>query len=176
MRIEEEEARLRAKKQEEKRKRKEQRVAVVTELKTVAVQRRGEAQRLLQALLAGAAEERYHLSSLSTISKLAVWLLKTIHIHSQPFLPIRYQQEESEKRIRLEQQHKEEMERKRVERVAEEVSLRDKLIRNVQQLEQRRKEVQRELVLRDLSQTSSSQQGRPSSNIPSAVVVPHHHQ
>ena len=179
MRIEEEEARLRAKKQEEKRKRKEQRVAVVTELKTVAVQRRGEAQRLLQALLAGAAEERliyHHLSSLSTISKLAVWLLKTIHIHSQPFLPIRYQQEESEKRIRLEQQHKEEMECKRVERVAEEVSLRDKLIRNVQQLEQRRKEVQRELVLRDLSQTSSSQQGRPSSNIPSAVVVPHHHQ
>lgn len=175
MRKEEEEAKVRAKKQAERRKRKEKRVAVVTELKTVAVQRRGEAQRLLQTLLAGAAEER------SPLMYHSVPLL-TITYHSVPyfmllsFLTTRYQQEEAEKRIKLEKQHKDDVERKRLERVAEEVSLRDKLIRNVQQLEQRRKEVQRELVLRDISQTSSSQQGRSgSSNIPSAVVVPQQH-
>lgn len=185
MRREEEEARVRAKKQEEKRKRKEQRMAVVTELKTVAVQRRGEAQRLLQTLLAGAAEDRLPLAYSPPLSltqyttfKLAILCGLAINSHFRPFLSaIRYQQEEAEKRIRLDQQHKEDMERRRLERVAEEVTLRDKLIRNVQQLEQRRKEVQRELVLRDISQTAgSSQQGRPSSNIPSAVVIPHHHQ
>ena len=48
----------RAERQEERRKRKEQRMTVVSELKNVAVQRRGEAQRLLRTLLAGAAEER----------------------------------------------------------------------------------------------------------------------
>lgn len=55
---EEESARRRAKRQEGRRKKKEQRLAVVADLKSVAVQRRGEAQRLLQTLLAGAAEER----------------------------------------------------------------------------------------------------------------------
>lgn len=57
-RREEEEARRRAKRDEKRRKKKEERMAVVTELKNVAVQRRGEARRLLQTLLAGAAEER----------------------------------------------------------------------------------------------------------------------
>ena len=57
-RREEEAAKRRAEREERRRKKREQRVAVVTELKTVAVQRRGEAQRLLRTLLAGAAEER----------------------------------------------------------------------------------------------------------------------
>ena len=58
MKRDEEEARKQAKKQEERRRKREERVAVVAELKSVAVKRRGEAQRLLRALLAGAAEER----------------------------------------------------------------------------------------------------------------------
>jgi type III secretory pathway component EscU len=68
------------------------------------------------------------------------------------------------------------VERQRRERVAEEASLRDKLIRNVQQLEQQRKEIQRELVLRDMSgrPSSSSQRRRSRHEVPSAVVVPRH--
>ena len=54
-----EEARKRAKRREEKRQKRERKAAVVAELKTVAVRRRAEAQRLLRALLAGAAEERW---------------------------------------------------------------------------------------------------------------------
>ena len=57
-RREEEAARRRAEREERRRKKREQRLAVVTELKNVAVQRRGQAQRLLHTLLAGAAEER----------------------------------------------------------------------------------------------------------------------
>ena len=210
MKRDEEEARKQAKKQEERRRKREERVAVVAELKSVAVKRRGEAQRLLRALLAGAAEERslcttvyhclpfpatpYHSLPLHTTfchfpllailyaipyHSLLVYSLplpipcNSLH-HFQSLTATRYQQEEAEKRVRLEQQHKEEMERKRMERVAEEASLRDKLIRNVQRLEQRRKEIQRELVLRDISK-GSSQHGRPGhagSSIPSAVVVP----
>ena len=172
MKRDEEEARKQAKKQEERRRKREERVAVVAELKSVAVKRRGEAQRLLRALLAGAAEERSPCTT--ACHSLFYVIFSVIHNHSLPFPTTRYQQEEAEKRVRLEQQHKEEMERKRMERVAEEVSLRDKLIRNVQRLEQRRKEIQRELVLRDLSK-GSSQHGRPGhagSSIPSAVVVP----
>ena len=59
--------------------------------------------------------------------------------------------------------------------MAEEAVLRDKLIRNVHQLEQRRKEVQRELVLRNISSGSSSQESRGASGIASAVVIPRHH-
>ena len=62
-----------------------------------------------------------------------------------------------------------------MERVAEETSLRDKLIRNVQQLEQQRKEIQRELALRDRSERSSSSRRRRSRHdVSSAVVVPRH--
>lgn len=57
-RREEAAAKRRAEREERKRKKREQKVAVVTELKNVAVQRRGEAQRLLRTLLAGAAEEK----------------------------------------------------------------------------------------------------------------------
>ena len=57
-RREEEAAKRRAEREERRRKKRKQRVAVVTELKNVAVQRRGEAQRLLRTILAGAAEEK----------------------------------------------------------------------------------------------------------------------
>ena len=95
--------------------------------------------------------------------------------HLLPLPTTRYQQEETEKRVRLERQHRATVERQRRERVAEEASLRDKLIRNVEQLEQQRKEIQRELVLRDMSgRSSSSQRRRSRHDVPSAVVVPRH--
>ena len=68
--------------------------------------------------------------------------------------------------------------------MTEEAVLRDKLIRNVQQLERRRREVQRELVLRNISESRSSREdrrGRSSrdhshgaSGVSSAVVIPRH--
>ncbi|CAI8057883.1 A-kinase anchor protein 17A, partial [Geodia barretti] len=153
-RREEEAAKRRAEREERRRKKRKQRVAVVTELKNVAVQRRGEAQRLLRTILAGAAEEKY-------------------------------QQEEAEKRARQEREQREEAEQRRRERVAEEGVLRDKLIRNVHQLERRRKEVQRELVLRNISESGSSsrdrrrrsprEHGHGASGVSSAVVAPRHH-
>ena len=83
----------------------------------------------------------------------------------------RYQQEEAERRERVEREQREAAEQKRREKVREEASLRDRLIHSVHQLEQRRKELQRELVLRDNSQEVSSRQRRESA-IQSAVVVP----
>ena len=102
----------------------------------------------------------------------------------------RYQQEEAQKRIRLERQQREEAEARRREKVAEEAGLRDRLIHNVQRLEQRRKEVQRELALRKRRSRSRSRsrerEGRrrgersgrrhhsSSSIVPSAIVIPRH--
>ncbi len=55
----------------------------------------------------------------------------------------RYEEEERERDILVEKKRKE-------EKMREEEELRDKLLKNVQQLEQRRLEVQRELSLRTL--------------------------
>ena len=94
----------------------------------------------------------------------------------------RYQQEEAEKRARQEREQREEAEQRRRERVAEEGVLRDKLIRNVHQLERRRKEVQRELVLRNISESGSSSRDRRRRSprehghgASGAVVAPRHH-
>lgn len=51
----------------------------------------------------------------------------------------------------------------------EEASLRDKLIKNVQQLEQRRRELERQLYVRDSSTDSTS------NHLHSAVVLPREH-
>ena len=85
MKRDEEEARKQAKKQEERRRKREERVAVVAELKSVAVKRRGEAQRLLRALLAGAAEERsLCTTACHSLSLLFYVLFSVIHNHSLP--------------------------------------------------------------------------------------------
>lgn len=60
---------------------------------------------------------------------------------------------------------KEKMEKIRLEKLEEESVLRDKLIKNVQQLEQRKIEVQRELLLRSLTAEGPPQ-------LKSAVVIP----
>lgn len=57
--LEEEKALKRARKLEERQRRKQEQAALVAELKSVAVRRREEAQRLLSVLLAGAAEAKY---------------------------------------------------------------------------------------------------------------------
>ncbi len=49
---------MRAKRQEEKRVRKLEQENIAIELKSIALKRRAEAQRLMRVLLAGAAEER----------------------------------------------------------------------------------------------------------------------
>lgn len=77
---------------------------------------------------------------------------------------IRYQEEEREKMEALEKLRCEEEQRRRKEIMEEEVELRDKLMKNVQQLEQRKREIERELKLR----TSSSQR----SQLKSAIIVP----
>ena len=58
------------------------------------------------------------------------------------------------------------MEIERSERLEKESVLRDKLIKNVHHLEQRKMEVQRQLLLRSLTS------GRQQSHLKSAVVVP----
>lgn len=63
----------------------------------------------------------------------------------------------------MERQQREEERLRRQERTEAEALLRNKLMRNVQQLEQRKLEIQRELLVRSLS--SGSQ-------LKSAVVVP----
>ena len=78
---------------------------------------------------------------------------------------LRYQQEQKEQREAELKVEREKMERNRLERLEEESSLRDKLIKNVQQLEQRKMEVHRELLLRSLTMDKQSQ-------LKSAVVVP----
>lgn len=60
---------------------------------------------------------------------------------------------------------KEKIERSRLERLEKESALRDKLIKNVHQLEQRKMEVQRELLLRSLTAEGQSQ-------LKSAVIIP----
>lgn len=60
---------------------------------------------------------------------------------------------------------KEKAEKYRVERLEQESALRDKLIKNVHHLEQRKMEVQRELLLRSLTADGQAQ-------LKSAVVIP----
>ena len=93
-------------------------------------------------------------------------LLPPLTIH-----PTRYQQEEAERRERLERQQKEEAERKWKEKLRKEASLKDRLIRNVQQLEHRKKVLQRELVSRG-SILPKEHKGTSSSQLPSVAVVP----
>lgn len=76
----------------------------------------------------------------------------------------RYEEEEREREAMVERLQREENETRRQEKLREEEELRDKLLKNVHQLEQRRMEVQRELLLRALP-TSGLQ-------VKSAVVVP----
>ena len=67
-----------------------------------------------------------------------------------------------------EQCEREAEQQRRREKLEEEASRRDQLMKNVQQLEQRRLELQRELKLRNLS--SSAAEGGP--QLKSAIVVP----
>jgi hypothetical protein len=77
----------------------------------------------------------------------------------------RYQQEQREQREADMKLEKERTEAAKREKLQEESVLRDKLIKNVQQLEQRKIEVQRELLLRSLTSDGQSQ-------LKSAVVIP----
>ena len=77
----------------------------------------------------------------------------------------RYQQEQREQRSTEMKLEKEKMEASRLRRLEQESALRDKLIRNVHHLEQRKMEVQRELLLRSLMADGQSQ-------LKSAVVIP----
>lgn len=148
---EEAKALKKAKKQEEKRNKKQKQILLVAQLKAVAMQRREEAQRLLRVLLAGAAETKYN----NRLTFVSLFIMLS--------LPLRYQEEEREKTAAMEQQQREAGQQRRKEKLEEEVVLRDKLMKNVQQLEQRRLEIQRELKLRNRS--SGSQ-------LKSAIVVP----
>ncbi len=78
----------------------------------------------------------------------------------------RYQEEEQERQEVLARQQKEEEERRRRQQLEEEASMRDQLVKKVHQLEHRKLEIQRELLLRSLS--SSGPRG---SQLRSAVVV-----
>lgn len=75
----------------------------------------------------------------------------------------RYQQEQREQRHA--EMRMEKVEASRMKRLEQESALRDKLIKNVQHLEQRKMEVQRELLLRSLTADGQSQ-------LRSAVVIP----
>lgn len=68
----------------------------------------------------------------------------------------------------LEQREREEEQQRRREKLEEEASRRDQLMKNVQQLEQRRLELQRELKLRNLSLST----GEGGAQLKSAIVVP----
>lgn len=76
----------------------------------------------------------------------------------------RYQQEQKEQREAELELERERAERCRLQQLKKETALRDKLIKNVQHLEQRKMEVQRELVLRNLPAGQSQ--------LKSAVVIP----
>lgn len=78
----------------------------------------------------------------------------------------RYQEEQRAQEEAERRAEKERRKRSREEKIEEESALRDKLIKNVQQLEQRKLEVQRELLLRSLTS-----EGGPS-HLKSAVVIP----
>ncbi len=78
----------------------------------------------------------------------------------------RYQQEQKEQREAELKVERERKEKECLERLREEEALRDKLLKNVHHLEHRRMEVQRELILRNLSTTDKPSQ------LKSAVVVP----
>ena len=75
---------------------------------------------------------------------------------------LRFQEEERRKREELEHQLRVEERQRRRGRLEEEASLRDRLIRSVQELERRRMAVQRELLLRS----------KPGGTLRSAVVIP----
>lgn len=68
-----------------------------------------------------------------------------------------------------EQCEREAEQQRRREKLEEEASRRDQLMKNVQQLEQRRLELQRELKLRNLSCSSAAEGG---AQLKSAIVVP----
>ena len=68
----------------------------------------------------------------------------------------------------LELREREAEQQRRKEKLEEEASRRDQLMRNVQQLEQRRLELQRELKLRNLSSST----GEGGAQLKSAIVVP----
>ena len=70
--------------------------------------------------------------------------------------------------LAVEQHQREAEQQRRREKLEEEVTRRDQLMKNVQQLEQRRLEIQRELKLRNLS--SSSLPG--GAQLKSAIVIP----
>ena len=69
--------------------------------------------------------------------------------------------------LAMEERQREEDHQRRREKLEEEANKRDKLMKNVQQLEQRRLELQRELKLRNLS---SSLEGGV--QLKSAIVIP----
>ena len=69
--------------------------------------------------------------------------------------------------LAMEERQREEDHQRRREKLEEEANKRDKLMKNVQQLEQRRLELQRELKLRNLS---SSLEG--GAQLKSAIVIP----
>ena len=68
----------------------------------------------------------------------------------------------------LELREREAEQQRRKEKLEEEANRRDQLMRNVQQLEQRRLELQRELKLRNLSSST----GEGGAQLKSAIVVP----
>ncbi len=80
----------------------------------------------------------------------------------------RYQEEERERREALAQQRREEEEAGRREKIAEEAILKDELVKKVHELEHRKLEIQRELLLRSLDSAS----GHRGTQLKSAVVVP----
>ncbi len=80
----------------------------------------------------------------------------------------RYQEEEREKALAQERCEREVEQKRRREKLEEEASRRDQLMRNVQVLEQRRLELQRELKLRNLSSSA----GEGGAQLKSAIVVP----
>lgn len=67
----------------------------------------------------------------------------------------------------LELREREAEQQRRKEKLEEEANRRDQLMRNVQQLEQRRLELQRELKLRNLSSSTGG-----GAQLKSAIVVP----
>ena len=72
---------------------------------------------------------------------------------------------------RKERERRERKEREMAKCLKEESSLREQLIRNVQELEQKKLEVQRQILLRTINRGSSNSVGPPS-QLKSAVVIP----
>lgn len=87
------------------------------------------------------------------------------HVSFSRGLICRCGEEERKRQKALEQLQQEEKQRMKREKLEEEQSLRDKLVKNVQSLEQRKLDIQRELLLR----THTSDGG----HLKSAVTVPH---